>query len=397
MSRISLGLLAAASTLALAAAPASAQELRIGFLNTTTGQGALIGKFIANGWALGLEHAGWKKDGDPLGGVPTRIFDGDDQSRPDVGIREVDRLIKSEKVQIIAGQIWSNVMMATQKPIFDSKVMLLATNAGPSPMAGELCNPLFVSTGAQNDLAAEATGELATKDGIKSFIALAPNYQAGKDYVGGFERGYKGGQVLDRVFFKIGETDFQSEFSQVRARKPEAIMVFAPGAMGVSFMKQWQASGLKDSIKVYAVYSLDYMTLPPIGEAAIGAVEASHWNPESGIPKNQRFVKDYVAKFGAMPSFTSAATYDAVDMLAKAMQATKGTGDSAAIARSIRTATHDTVRGTLKHNVNGFLLQPYWRMDIVAGPGGKPFIKGGAKVLERSDSFAEKCPADKRI
>ena len=156
----------AAVVAATGAAPARADELRIGYLNTTTGQGAFIGKFLEGGWKLGLEHAGWKQDGDKLGGVPTRIFYGDDQSRPDVGIREVDKMLKSDKVNMIVGQLWSHVLMATQKPIFDAKAMLLSTNAGPSPLAGELCNPLFVAAGSQNDLVAEATGELVNKDGI---------------------------------------------------------------------------------------------------------------------------------------------------------------------------------------------------------------------------------------
>jgi branched-chain amino acid transport system substrate-binding protein len=380
-----------------AGSAAAADELRIGFLNTTTGQGALIGKFLENGWKLGLEHAGWTKDGDKLGGVPTRIFYADDQSRPDVGIQAVDKLIKSDKVQLIAGQLWSHVLMATQKPIFDSGVLLVGTNAGPSPLAGELCNPLFVATGAQNDLIAEATGELVNRDGIKNVLGLAPNYQAGKDYLAGFERTYKG-KVLDKIMFKVAETDYQAEFAQVRARKPEAVVMFAPGAMGIAFMKQWQASGLKDQVKLYSIFSLDYMTLPAIGEAAVGANEVSYWNPESAEPKNQRFVKDYVAKFGHMPSFPSAANYDAVGMIARAMEATKGNlSDMRVVARTIRKSEQETVRGKLKFNVNGFLIQPYWQVSVVAGPAGKPMIKGGAVVFERPDSFTDKCPPEKRV
>src|SRR5688572_28560788 len=60
---------------------AAAQELRIGFVNTTTGGGAVIGRDMENGWKLGLEHQGWMRDGDKLGGVPTRIFYVDDQQK----------------------------------------------------------------------------------------------------------------------------------------------------------------------------------------------------------------------------------------------------------------------------------------------------------------------------
>src|SRR6185503_15766113 len=154
--RILMQKLGLAATIAAAAIVvafgAAAQELRIGFINSDSGPGALIGKHLRNGWVIGLEHHGWTKDGDKLGGVPTKISYGHDQSaKVDVGLKEADKMIKQDKVHIISGIIWSNVIMAIQKPIFESKVMLLSTNAGPSPLAGEACNPLFVSSSFMND------------------------------------------------------------------------------------------------------------------------------------------------------------------------------------------------------------------------------------------------------
>ena len=70
------GMAAAIIGAAIAMAPATvAQELRIGFLNTTTGGGALIGKHMENGWKLGLEHEGWTKDGDKRRRLATRLYD----------------------------------------------------------------------------------------------------------------------------------------------------------------------------------------------------------------------------------------------------------------------------------------------------------------------------------
>src|SRR5574338_1110506 len=95
--------LAAALVIAGLASPTAADELRIGFVNTTTGSLAVIGAHMGNGWKLGLETEGWTKDGDLLGGVPTKITYADDQSKTDVGVREVARMIKSDHVHIIAG------------------------------------------------------------------------------------------------------------------------------------------------------------------------------------------------------------------------------------------------------------------------------------------------------
>src|SRR5687768_14054179 len=59
-----------AAAIALWGAAATAQEFRIGFINTMSGVGATIGNHQVNGWKLGLEHEQWGKDGDALAGVP---------------------------------------------------------------------------------------------------------------------------------------------------------------------------------------------------------------------------------------------------------------------------------------------------------------------------------------
>jgi branched-chain amino acid transport system substrate-binding protein len=385
-----------ALTLLLAASAAHAQELRIGFLNTTTGGGALIGKHMEAGWKLGLEHQGWTKDGDKLGGVPTRVFYGDDQTKPDVGLKEVDKFLKQDKVQIVAGIIWSNVMMTVQKPVLESKTVLLGTNASPSPLVGELCNPLFVSTSWANDDNHEAAGELVQREGVKSLVAMAPNYQAGKDSLAGFSRFYKG-KVAETIMYKLGETDFQADLSRVRAVKPEAVFVFAPGAMGIAFMKQWDASGLGKDIKLYTAFTIDTVTLPAMGDAAIGAILPLMWRPDASDARNQKFVKDYVAKFGHSPSNFSVQAYDAPGLIAAGVKATGGkVDDTAALARAMRKNGIDSVRGHLKIHVNGLPLQPFYKLEVVKGPDGKPTFKSGEKIFERPHTNWEKCPEAKR-
>ncbi|MCW5772371.1 MAG: ABC transporter substrate-binding protein [Rhodospirillaceae bacterium] len=396
---VSLAALFAAVSLALPSG-SRADELRIGFLYSKTGNGASMGQHLENGWRLGLEHAGWKKDGDKLGGVPTRIFFADDQSaKVDVALREVDRFLKQEKVQIVTGILWSNVAIAVQKPIFAAKAMMLSTNAGPAPLAAELCNPLFVSTSFVNDTSAEATGAMATKDGIKSFVVMAPNYQAGKDTVAGFERHYKSGKIVETILFKVGEADFQAEISKIRARKPEGVFIFAPGAMGVAFIKQWATSGLTSSTKLYSNFVVIGVTpLAALGDAAVGAMEVHNWNPALKNPMNERFIKEYMAKFGTMPSYFAVAAYDAPGIIARGVAATGGKlGDMNAVTRAIRKGTFTSPRGTLKFNVNGMPIQPYWRLTVVKGADGKPTIRGGETVWDKPDAYGDRCPANMRI
>jgi branched-chain amino acid transport system substrate-binding protein len=168
--------------------------------------------------------------------------------------------------------------------------------------------------------------------------------------------------------------------------------------MGIAFTKQWVAAGMNKETKLYAMWTISHLTLPAIGDAAVGAIMADHWNAELDDPRNKRFIKDYVAKWNEHPSHFTVTAYDVVAPLARGIKAVNGkVDDTAALARAIRQGPFESVRGTLKFNANGFPIQPIWKLEVMKGEDGKPFFKGIEKIVEAPDSYVEKCPPEKRI
>ncbi len=388
-----LGALAAAS---LAAGPACA-ELRIGFLTTLTGGGAFLGNQQLNGWKLGLEDEGWTKDGDKLAGVPAKVVYGDDQQDTDIGLNAARRMLGGDKVHIVAGIVWSNVLMAVKGPVIDGKRILISTNAGASPMAGGQCSPYFISTSWNNDQQGESSGALVEKEGVKSVFLLSPNYQAGKDMLAGFRRYYKG-RVIDQLLYKLGATDFQAEISKLRAAKPEGVFIFAPGAMGIAFMKQWNASGAAKEIKLYTLAVVDNVTLKAVGDSALGTFHAMFWDPNGKFPGNEKFVKNYIAKYGHHPSYFAAQAYDAPRLLAAALRklGTFDESDMLTLAKTMRRVEFESVRGPFKYNVNGIPIQDWYKLEVVPGQGG-PTIKATDTVFKAHvDSYWKECPEAQR-
>lgn len=385
--------LAGAVLLSSVASVATAQqELRVGFVSTMTGSGAVIGQQIENGFKLGLEHRGWRKDGDLLAGVPLKVIYVDDQVKPEVGLKEVEKLLKQDRVHVVAGIIWANVFTAVSGPVLDSGRILMGAVSGLGQYAGEQCHPRFISTSFQNDQNAEATGELATRRGVKTIVAMAPNYQAGREYLDAFERTFKGGKVIERVMYKLGQSDFQAEFARIRSLKPEAVLIFAPGAMGLSFMKQWRATGLNQEFKLLSLYTVDNANLPIIGDAALDVRDTNHWSPDLSNPVNKRFVQEFTSKFGGPPSFFAVGGYDAAVALEAGLRSTKGRIDDLdALAVAIKRSTLDSPRGKLSYNTNGFLLQPYYEREVVKGADGKPAFRSLGVIMNQPDSYASKC------
>src|SRR6185503_5302437 len=126
MKRVLLAGCAVAAIAAFAAAPTVAQQktVKIGFISTFSGPVAAIGNDMRNSFELALDHHGRK-----IGGLPVQVIYEDDTLKPDVGVQKVQKLIQSDKVDFIVGFIWSNVMVASLKPIIDSKTFTVVTNA----------------------------------------------------------------------------------------------------------------------------------------------------------------------------------------------------------------------------------------------------------------------------
>src|SRR3954447_15321924 len=166
-------LTASVSLLALAVSPALAQQqsVKIGFISTFSGPAAAIGNDMRNAFELALDHHGRK-----IGGLPVEVIYEDDQIKPEVGVQKTQKLIESDKVDFIVGYIWSNVLLASLKPIVDSKTFLVITNAGASQVAGELCSPYVFSTSWNNDQTAQSVGLYMNQKGVKRAFLIGPNY-----------------------------------------------------------------------------------------------------------------------------------------------------------------------------------------------------------------------------
>lgn len=393
-------IIAAIAVVLAMAAPSSApaQELRIGLVTTLSGGGALLGQELQRGFELGMAHQGWSENGDELAGVPTRVFVEDDQQEPEVALRAANRLVRENEVHILGGVIWSNVLMALRNPVVDSRTILMSMNAGASPIAGQLCSQYFISTSWQNDTWSESMGQLMNDEDIGTVFILVPNYQAGKDNVEGFQRRFNG-EVIGRSLYPLGNRDFQAEISRIRDAGPEAVFAFAPGGDGIAFMKQWASSGASDEIRLYTVFTVNWLTLRPIGEDAIGTFHVNFWNVDLENDANARFVRDFIARHERNPSHFAAQAYDAAALIASGVRAVDGdVEDTLALNRAMRQADFESVRGPFEFNVNGMPIQNFYKRTVVADDSGNPVIRTtGVVYNDYRDSYADACPSRQHL
>src|SRR4029079_4351031 len=353
-------LVAGAVALALAGSAAAQQNVKIGFITTLSGPPAIIGKHMKDSVELALDHLGHK-----MGGRAVEVFYGDDQFKPEVGVQLAEEMLKKNQVDFMSGIIWSNVMMAVVPVVTGAGKIMVGAHAGASPLAGAQCHELYFSASWNNDEAPEALGKYLNDKGINDLYVMAPNYQAGKDMVAGLKRYYKG-RIVDEVYTKSQQQDYQAEITQLRSKNPKAVFVFYPGGMGIQFVKQYVQAGLRDRIPLYSVFTVDETTLPALKEAAIGQYEARFWSPDLNIPASRKYVADFEKKFGYTPSYYGAQSYDAIMLIDSGVRATKGNlKDTQALVREMRKANYDSVRGKFQFNNNQHPIQDFYLLKAV--------------------------------
>lgn len=384
-------LIAVGAILALGAGPAWAQSksVKIGFVSTFSGRTAVIGNDMRNSFELALDHLGRK-----MAGLPVEVIYEDDQQKPEIGRQKSEKLVQSDKVDFVVGYIWSNVLLASLKPVIDSKTFLIGANAGPHQVAGELCSPWFFSTSWQNDQTPQAVGEYMNQKGVKTVYLLGPNYAAGKDMLAGVQATFKGKVIGQDLTKWPGQIDFSAELSKVRAAKPDAVFVFYPGAAGVQFLNQYAQAGLKGTIPLYTAFTIDETTLPRQKELALGVPGAQHWVNDLPNETNKKYVSDYMAKYKKRPSFYGAQSYDAANLINSAVVAVKGDlTKKDAMRAEMRKANYKSVRGPYRYGNNHIPIQNFYLQEAVKDAEGNIVLKTVATIVKDSqDRYHDKCP-----
>src|SRR5437588_6233617 len=380
-------LMLAAAALTLATQAAAQDKLKVGILTTLSGPPATLGTQQRNGFQLALKTLGGK-----LGGREVELLVQDDELKPDVAVGKAKAFVERDKVDFVVGPVFSNILIAMMKPVTEGGAILISPNAGTSNFAGKECNPNFFVTSYQNDQNAEAMGKYAQDTGIKKAFLMAPNYQAGRDELGGFKHNFKG-EVLDEVYVPLNQLDYSAELSKIAAAAPDAIFVFLPGGMGVNFVKQFRQAGLAEKIKFLSAFTVDESTLPAQQDAALGFFGGANWAPNLDNPQNKAFVAAYEKEYNAVPGSYAFQAYDAAMLIDSALKATGGKTDNKdALRAALMKADFKSLRGGFKFNTNHYPIQDFYLVKVAKRADGKYQTEIVQKVFENySDPHVKDC------
>lgn len=342
---------AAATTLPTGWAIAQSKPLKIGLMLPYSGTYAKLGENITYAVEMVIAENGGK-----LGGREVEIVKLDDESKPELGPQNADRLVKRDQVDVLIGTVHSGVQMGIHKVVKESGTLTIIPNAGNGAVTRELCARNVYRTSFTNWQPAYGMGLAAGKRGVKKAIWVTWDYAAGAESGEGFKQGLEknGGQLVDILKLPFPQTNFQPLLAQIPGLGVDAVGAFFAGGGAVQFVKEYAAAGIK--VPLCGSGFLTEGTLQAQGAAAEGVETALHYGDGLDNPKNTAFRKAFKEKAGRDVDVYAVQGYDAAQLLAVGLKAVKGNlDDEENLHKALESAKIDSPRGPMsmsaQHNV----------------------------------------------
>lgn len=358
-----------------AVSAADTETFRIGVVGPLSGATARFGTFAYRGAALAAEEI------NAAGGVlgkKIELFQGDSKCVPAEGASAAQRMINTDKVSVIVGDICSSVTLAMQ-PIAEAAQVILLNAGSSNPdityKAGVGGFKWTFRNYPTDEIRALVVLQQAKKDrGYTKYAALSVDSDYGRGAIA-FSKKYLGrvqGELVSEDYFKDSETDFRPVLSKIKSTGAQAILMYGLPDTTITIVRQMREMGL---LNIKLVGSAEF-TSPKIIRAAPqvmdGTIEAQAWLPDWTGEESKKFVANYKKKYDELPQTHAYTHWETIHLLAAAAKAANST-DQKAIRDALTSIKYEGAMGTVRFDDHNQAEVPLILLEI---KDSTPVIKG---------------------
>jgi len=374
----------------------AAEPYHLGVALSITGTGALYCKDGVDAIKLAVDEINAK--GGYLGKHPLKLFIRDDQTKPDVGVRETKDLILRDKVRCVLGAYSSAVAVAIKPVCQEYKVLHIAAISNSENITKINFSPYTYQVVPNTYMQAKASvigvAELAKKKGWKEYVTIASDYEWGRSTQGNQVQLLKElapGLKLKKEFWPaLGETQYTSYITAIMSEKPDFVLGSIASKDNVAWIQQAQGYGFFEKIpypgSLISVSEL-IIQAKTLTRGLVGLCRAPFF-AHLDVPMMANFVKNFRAKYDRYPSDWAVMEYDAVYALKQGIEKAKSI-DTEKVKDAMKGMTIDTTRGRLFFREIDNQLSCSSYLGVVADDPNYPFpIYHDGVEVKGPDSWA---------
>lgn len=372
---VKLGLSLVATAALAGASPAMARDpepILIGHYGSMTGKEATFGQSTDFGIRLAVKEF---NAAGGLNGRPIKVITYDDKGESKEAGTAVTRLITSDKVVAVLGEVASGLSLAGGAVCQEKGVpMITPSSTNPSVTRGRdfVFRVCFIDP-FQGYVAAKFA-----KDDL-GFTSVAVLYDQTAPYSKGLRDEFKkhftrlGGKIVGDEAYSGGDTDFSAQLTTIKGKNPQA--VFVPGYytdVG-NIALQARKVGIDKKVPLLGGDGWDSEQLGAIGGEAIeGSFYSNHYAPDQAGDAVKNFVEKYRKEYsGQTPDGLAALGYDAALVLFDSMKRAKSLGGKDLRDAIAQTKDFKGVTGMITIDQNRDATKSAVMVEMKKDAGGK--------------------------
>jgi branched-chain amino acid transport system substrate-binding protein len=224
------------------------------------------------------------------------------------------------------GPTSSGIAMGLTEFARQNKKILVLTQAATDALTGAKFHPYVFSTLSNAMMHSRSGAYLMASKPYKKYMCVGPDYSYGhsswKMFKSKLQELRPDVEFVGELFPKFLAQDYSEEIKKVLEAKPDAVWCPLWGGDAINFIKQALPTGLFDKVKFAFPVAGALEVLVPMGsDMPAGVYVSSRYfftSPDSSM--NQRFVKDYYARFNEYPDYMAGETYAGVYFIKAAIE-----------------------------------------------------------------------------
>ena len=346
-------------------------DIVIGMYGSLTGDGASFGLSSKDGTELAVDEI--NAAGGVLDGRKFTLLIEDDQSKPEEATSAVTKLITQDKVVAVLGEVASRRTLAAAPVAQRYQIPLItpaSTNERVTQVGNYIFRVCFIDPFQGEVLAKFAYNDLKVRK-VAILKDITQDYSVGLTDSVALNFAKLGGTVLPPVSYSGADADFKAVLTQIRSEKPDAIFATGYYSEAGIIVRQARELGMKMPILGGDGWVGD--ALANGREALNNTYISNHYSGDNPAPIVQNFVTAYRQRFNKEPDAIAALAYDAVKVLADAMNRAKST-EGPKVRDALAKADVAGVTGQLKMNAQRNVDKPAVVQEVTYANGQVKFV-----------------------
>ena len=352
----------------IAAAPAIAQDIKIGANLPMSGPNAEYGDLFSSAAAIAVEHA----NADKMLSKKLVMVIEDSLATPQGGVVAMNKLVSVEKVPYVLSA-FTGVSKAIA-PVGDKAKVVSINGGGISPDLAELGDYFWNVIPLVNFEVQAFAPYLIKERGWKKVALIYVDDPAGEAIKKELDVHVpkNGGSMVGSLQVPRASQQFSGIAAKVRESQPDVVFIASFGAQQAQIVKQLRDNGVKQQIVSYSAFSAPTVMQLPEARGSLFPTQSVNWDSDA---VTKRLARDWKTKKGKEPNAYVANYYNAVMVFVKLAQALEKagqpiTGENLLKMRKTMT-TFEVAGGKMQFLPNGTVSMPLQLNEIDAGGNSK--------------------------